>query len=84
MQITILDRERKLTYDEIPHGSIFLWRLGDGYDYDVFVKPMADVQIGTTNIHAIGFSEGRTVRFENPGDKKFIPVTLEDITVRLK
>jgi hypothetical protein len=82
MELTILDRVNGVTYDEVPYGSAFLWRLDSGYEYDVFIKPMADIQMNSTTIHAISLCEGRTVRFERPEEDKFIPVTIEQVQVK--
>jgi hypothetical protein len=85
MQITILDREDAVTYDEIPYGSAFMWRKSAPQDYDLFMKPSIDLQLSNAaGIHAVEVGVGRTVRFEYPDEKKFIPVTIETIKVRLK
>lgn len=82
MELTILDRVNGVTYDELPYGSVFLWRLDSGYEYDVFIKPMADIQMNSTTIHAIGIREGRPVRFERPEARNFVPVTIEQVQVK--
>lgn len=84
MQIAILDREDAVTYDEIPYGSAFLWREGAPQDYSLFMKPSVDLQLHTAAIHAVEVGVGRTVKFDYPEAKKFIPVTIETIKVRLK